>query len=226
MDALPGPADPRAVVHVLRAPRDGAAGLALPSPDAAAAAGLPAPPTADRPVPRSRKGGPRPVPERHPRYAHLSLEQLRAYRRALGEEEGRVSYWRRILQARLDLLRAGLDGGTARDVDTRALSPVLSDDRIASGRRVLVDVVPVDDIPPLPEVQELWDREVAPGDVPGLRAFEADLSVAERQLSDYRAALHGRIAEATGELIARYREEPALCLSALPLPPERRLAVG
>ena len=223
MDVRTGPPTPRTAVRPLRAPD---AGLPLPSPLDAAAAGLPAPPTADRPVPRSRKGGPRPVPERHPRYAHLSLDQLRGYRRALGEEEGRVSYWRRILQARLDLLRASLDGGSARDVDTRALRPVLTDDRLGAGRRALVEVVPVDDIPPLPEVQELWDREVAPDDAEGLRAFEVELAAAERQLSDYRAALHGRIAEATGELIARYREQPSLCLSALPLSPERRLAVG
>ena len=58
-------------------------------------------------VPRSRKGGPRPVPERKAHFAHLTLDALRGYRAALGEEEGRVSYWRRILQARLDLLRAG-----------------------------------------------------------------------------------------------------------------------
>jgi hypothetical protein len=230
MDVLPGRAElpelrPAPAVP-LRAPD---AGLALPSAARAAAAGLPEPPTADRPVPRTRKGGPRPVPERQERYAHLTLDQLRAYRRALGEEEGRVSYWRRILQARLDVLRAGLDGGSARDVDTRALRPVLTDDRLGSGRQALVEVVPVSDVadfPPLPEVQELWDREPAPDDVVELRRFEADLGRAERQLSDYRAALHSRIAEATGELIARYREQPSLCLSVLPLPPQRRALAG
>src|SRR3954468_24087552 len=48
----------------------------------------------------------RTVPERSPEFAHLALEGLRAYRRALTTEEGRVSYWRRIIQARLDLVRA------------------------------------------------------------------------------------------------------------------------
>lgn len=175
-------------------------------------------------VPRSRKGGPRPVPERRQEFAHLTLDALRGYRAALGEEEGRVSYWRRILQARLDLLRAGLDGGSARDVDTEALKPVLTDARVGAGRRALLDVVPVDDIPPLPLLQELWQREVDLDDVPTARRLEADLARAERELSDYRAALHRRIAAATGELIARYREQPSLCLSALPLPPERQLA--
>jgi hypothetical protein len=43
-----------------------------------------------------------------------------------------------------------------------------------------------------------------------------DLSKAEAQLSAYRTALHKRLSSATGELIARYREQPELCLSALP----------
>ena len=178
------------------------------------------------PVPRSRKGGPRPVPERQEVFAHLTLDALRSYRRTLGEEESRVSYWRRILQARLDLLRAALDGTSARDVDTDALRPVLTDARVGAGRQALIEVVPVDDIPPLPSIEQLWERQVDPSDEPAARALEADLARAERELSDYRAALHRRIAAATGELIARYREQPSLCLSVLPLPPERALAAG
>ncbi|HWH29903.1 MAG TPA: hypothetical protein VNU26_13240 [Mycobacteriales bacterium] len=178
------------------------------------------------PAPRSRKGGPKPVPERQEVFAHLTLESLRAYRRALGEEESRVSYWRRILQARLDLLRAALDGTSARDVDTEALRPVLTDARVGAGRQALVAVVPVDDIPPLPRIEQLWERQVDPADEPAARELEADLARAERELSDYRAALHRRIAAATGELIARYREQPSLCLSVLPLPAERVLAAG
>ena len=36
------------------------------------------------------------------------------------------------------------------------------------------------------------------------------------------AALLRRLGSATNELIARYRDEPSLCLSALPLPREKR----
>jgi hypothetical protein len=178
------------------------------------------------PRPRSRKAAPRPVPERDQAYEHLSLEGLRAYRATLAEEENRVSYWRRILQARLDVLRAGLAGGTARPVDTAALRPVLTDARVGAGRRVLVDVLPAVDMPPLPQLERLWDQQVDLADVPAAEAHERELARAERELSDYRAALHRRIADATGELIARYRESPSLCLSALPLVPEPRLAAG
>jgi hypothetical protein len=87
---------------------------------------------------------------------------------------------------------------------------------------VLVEVLPVDDIPPLPSLAELWDRRVDEDDEPGRDALQQDLAKVERELSAYRAALHRRIGEATGELIARYRENPTLCLSILPLRSDRR----
>jgi len=167
---------------------------------------------------------PRPVPERDPSYGNLSLEALRAHRRVLAEEEHRVSYWRRILQARLDLLRAGLDGGTARPLDLESLRPVLTDARVGAGRQALVEVLPDGAMPALPRLAELWQRQADPADAAGCAQLEAALAAAERQLSDYRSALHLRIADATGELIARYREAPSLCLSALPLPPAPRAA--
>ena len=86
--------------------------------------------------------------------------------------------------------------------------------------------MPVDDIPPLPDLAGLWDRIVDPSDTAGMAALEEDLAGAERQLSDYRSDLHRRIGAATSELIARYREEPSLCLTALPLRPERRAATA
>jgi hypothetical protein len=62
----------------------------------------------------------------------------------------------------------------------------------------------------------LWERDVRPGDDKHNERLAHDLDTAERQLSAYRAALHGRIAAATAELIARYRDQPDLCLVALP----------
>ena len=176
-------------------------------------------------VPRPRSGarrGPRPVPRRTAAYDQLGLDELRAYRSALQDEEGQVSYWRRILQARLDVLRAG--GAPPSALDPGHLRPVLADARVARGRRALVQVLPADDIPPLPSLAALWERHVPASDVEGAAALEADLSAAEAQLSAYRAALHQRMAESTEELIARYRDEPSLCLVALPLPRPRAVA--
>ena len=173
-------------------------------------------------LPRPRPGGravrapkpPRPVPERDERFDHLGLDALRDYRAALAAEESRVSYWRRIMQARLDSVREGSGCASADDAHLR---PVLEDGRVRQGRTALVEVLQSDDIPPLPSLAELWDRRVAPSDVAGTARLAADLDDAEQQLSAYRSALHRRLAGATGELIARYREQPALCLVALPL---------
>jgi hypothetical protein len=155
----------------------------------------------------------RTVPERSPDFAHLSLDGLRAYRTALSTEEGRVSYWRRIIQARLDLVRVA-EVGTVATADN--LRNVFAEARVDSGRRALLTVLPIDDIPPLPDLVELWAREPVLGNDEHNRKLAHDLSKAEAQLSAYRTALHKRLAAATGELIARYREQPTLCLSALP----------
>lgn len=174
--------------------------------------------TASRPAtaPAQRKQTVRPTPERTEEHAHLSLTELRAYRSTLTAEESRVSYWRRIIQARLDLVRAGTTG------DSDTLRPVLTDERIGAGRQALIEIVPVDDIPPLPDLGELWDRFVDLNDVDAVAELETDLSEAEQQLSEYRSVLHLRLGAATSELIARYRDEPTLCLIALPTQPTRR----
>jgi hypothetical protein len=154
------------------------------------------------------------TPTRSDSFNHLSIEDLRNYRTALADEENRVSYWRRIIQARLDVVRAGEAGAVKVD----NLRNVLAEARINSGRRVLITVLPVEDIPPLPDLAKLWEREPRRGDPEHNEALARDLAGAEIQLSAYRAALHRRITGATAELIARYREDPSLCLLALPRP--------
>ena len=158
----------------------------------------------------ARKQQVRPEPKRTEQHAHLSLDGLREYRTALTAEESNVSYWRRIIQARLDVVRAGSD------LLSENLKPVLTDARVGAGRRALVEVLATDDIPPLPDLAALWERQVDPLDTVALAALEIDLDDAEQQLSSYRHALHVRLGEATSELIARYRDEPHLCLTALP----------
>ena len=52
------------------------------------------------------------VPQRSAEFDHLPLPALRSYRQTLTAEENRVSYWRRLIQARLDLI--ALKGETTR----------------------------------------------------------------------------------------------------------------
>lgn len=162
----------------------------------------------------------RPVPERSADFAHLTLSSLRIYRKALAAEEDRVSYWRRIIQARLDLVRAGEQrGGLSLD----SVRDVLSDQRVGTGRTALMAILPHEDMPPLPNLVELWQADPMPGECPEAlehnARMEQELAEAEISLSAYRTALHQRIDAATGELIARYREDPTLCLTALPALP-------
>lgn len=167
------------------------------------------------PAPAPRKHAVRPTPMKSDEHAHLSLDGLREYRTKLTAEESNVSYWRRIIQARLDVVRAGSD------LVSENLRPVLTDARVGAGRSALVEIVPMDDVPPLPDLAGLWERQVDPANATAIAALEKDLDKAERQLSEYRAALHQRLGAATSELIARYRDEPGLCLTALPVQPGR-----
>src|SRR2546430_2251856 len=103
----------------------------------------------------------RPVPERNADFSHLTLDGLRTYRRAISAEESRVSYWRRLVQARLDVV-SNVDA-TSDHTSHERFRTVFAESRAAS-RQALVDVVPVDDVPPLPDLEELWVRELRPHD--------------------------------------------------------------
>ena len=160
----------------------------------------------------SSQSGTRRTPERSTDFDHLSIGDLRNYRTALAEEENRVSYWRRIIQARLDVVRAG-ETGAAR-VDN--LRNVLADAHLTSSRRRarhhLADRRrPAAARPCLAVGTGAASRRPAHNEL-----LARDLANAEAQLSAYRNALHRRITGSTDELIARYREDPGLCLLALP----------
>jgi hypothetical protein len=156
----------------------------------------------------------RPEPKHAPELAHLELEALRDYRQELVAEETRVSYWRRILQARLDQV-IGPDDHQA----LRRLRGVLDDHGHSSRRLALLPVVRTEDAAPLPDLAVLW--ETTPGGEGDHSAMVTRLSDAEQDLSSYRHSLHERLDAATGELISRYRDEPALALQALPLRQQR-----
>jgi hypothetical protein len=155
----------------------------------------------------------RPEPKHAPELAHLGLVELRDYRQELVAEETRVSYWRRILQARLDQV-IGSDDHHA----LRRLRGVLDDHGQSSRRLALLPMVRTEDAAPLPDLAVLWETIPGEGDN---SAMVTRLSDAERELSSYRRSLHERLDAATGELIARYRDEPALALQALPLGHQR-----
>jgi hypothetical protein len=152
-----------------------------------------------------------PLPSPH--LAALSLPELREYRRRLNEEEDKVSYWRRLTHARIDVLNAEAhNDGT---LSMEQLIKVLGDTGAGRTRTALVNVSAAEPLPDLPVLEEMWDTEVDAHDPEHVAAAVERLRSAERQLTDYRKALHERIDEATGELISRYRDQPSQALSIL-----------
>lgn len=171
-------------------------------------------------IEQSRRTGLRRKPARRaPELAPLALDELREYRQELIQEESRVSYWRRILQARLDLALGD-------EASLERLRGVLSEHQRTSRRLAMAPIESDLDMPPLPDLAVLWQTQSGPGDSPDDADILRRLTDAEHELSAYRRSLHDRLDAATGELISRYRDEPALALRALPLPPEVECGVA
>lgn len=146
--------------------------------------------------------------------AALSLAELRDYRKRLTAEEDKVSYWRRLAHARIDVLEAESHTGGTLSFDD--LVRVLGDTGSGQTRRALVRVRAAEPLPDLPELTQMWATEVDPHDPSQVADALERVRVAERQLTDYRRALHLRIDEATHELISRYKADPTQALSILP----------
>ncbi|WP_246142458.1 hypothetical protein [Nocardioides rubriscoriae] len=145
-----------------------------------------------------------------PHLASVSLAELREYRERLRTEEERISYWRRLIHARVDLLKAGNLGDSPIDVD--ALGRVLGDTGTGYVRQALHRVRAADPLPDLPDLAGVW---VTPTDASDTAEALERLGAAELTLTSYRRALHDRIDEATAELIVRYRADPSRALEIL-----------
>jgi hypothetical protein len=148
-----------------------------------------------------------------PRLTDLTLSALRTYRRKLADEEDRVSYWRRLVHARIDVLEA--ETSTEGPLSLETLARVLGDTGAGRTRTALVRVSAAEPLPELPVLAQMWVTEVDPADAEAVASAVDRLRTAERQLTSYRTALHQRIDEATAELITRYRQNPASALVAI-----------
>lgn len=149
-------------------------------------------------------------PPRAPRTLRdLSLDDLRLLRRHLTDEEDRVSYWRRLFQARMDMM------AQMTEVRTEELEVVLRDTLEAPRRWQALGVHPPIADSAMPEAQALWRKVVDLRDEHQRDAYIELLVTMERTLSATRRALHEQIDAVTAELIARYRTNPALALTAL-----------
>lgn len=160
----------------------------------------------------NRSGIINPLPSPH--LSDLDLQELRLYRQRLSDEEEKVSYWRRLTHARIDVLEAEshLDG----TLSLHDLVRVLGDTGAGHGRNALIRIRPADPLPELPVLAEMWATEVDPHRGHEVSEAIERLRAAEHQLTEYRRVLHERIDEATADLIVRYRDNPSSALIALP----------
>lgn len=145
----------------------------------------------------------------------LAFDELRGYRRSLESEEDRVSYWRRLVHARMDLLTAQAQSEVPLTVED--LVRVLGDTGSGRTRKVLLRIQAAAPLPELPEVAEIWSDDVDPHDDGAVTEALGRLQDAEQQLTAYRRALHERIGAATEHLIERYRDNPSAALSLIPM---------
>jgi anti-sigma-K factor RsiG len=129
-------------------------------------------------------------------------------RDSLKAEERRVSYWRRLVQGRLDLVRTGL-GGREPTLDalarpgTTAVRPILASPPAGLG------LLERESRTALSAVEDLWERPVPWQDSGSLAELEHRLVEIEGELSRYRRLLHERIDACTDELIADYQRQLA-----------------
>jgi len=143
----------------------------------------------------------------------MPLKELRTYRKSLTDEEERVSYWRRLVQFRVNLIKTQKEAGT---ITTRELVRSLGSTGSGSRRQKLLSMEPQSELPQLPGLDELWTSAINLSDEEGTNRLVEELTRVEKLLSQYRTALHACIDGATHELIVRYKNDPNLSLELFP----------
>jgi hypothetical protein len=148
--------------------------------------------------------------------AVATIDELRDRRSSLGSLESQVSFLRRVLQARIDLIETALDArhdAPGADARLSALLGAVPEVMVRSGscgsgrsprHRGLVDP----DLELLAEVE--GDGAIALLDVPAaqddeLRTELVRLDGVERRISDLRQELHDSIDAIQGDIARRYR---------------------
>ncbi len=152
-------------------------------------------------------------------FGDLALDDLRSYRRRLADEEERVSYWRRLVHARVDVLEA--ETHHERPLRLHELVRVLGDTGSGRGRTALVRVRAEEPLPELPVLEQMWVTEIDVDDTAAVREAIDRLLEAEAQLTAYRRALHLRIDEADRRVDRPLPGRPSECPGGAASAPQR-----
>lgn len=152
-------------------------------------------------------------PEVSPRFAQLTLQQIRVKRAELQTEEERVSYWRRLFQGRVEQFaapseshpRRGSRSSTHTTAATLRVTPAME------------QTVPLLLHPSVGDIVAAYCEDVT--DPEGARDHLEGLQAIESALSEHRGRVHEELDALTREFIARLRLNPAAALDALPTTP-------
>jgi hypothetical protein len=149
----------------------------------------------------------------------MALADLRTYRESLRSEEDNVSYWRRVLHGRIDLLSKFAEQGAgnhpAWTVGTDELASALKDTATGHSRLALLRIESPEDLPELPGLDELWARDADLSDSAAVADLLTALTEAAARVTEYRGQIFKRIDAATGELVSRYQDDPDACLDLI-----------
>ena len=147
----------------------------------------------------------------------LSMADVRGLRRRAEQEEVNLSYTRRLLQGRLDIVRRELQRRA--EHDGRSLVDLLPEILAEKGRGPAHGLGRHQTVQPTsPEQFETWVNGLAPGvdlsDVPGLpddqlESAARSLGAGERSLSERRRGVQQVMDALAGELGRRYRDGEA-----------------
>ncbi|MDQ4132015.1 MAG: aerial mycelium formation protein [Actinomycetota bacterium] len=155
-----------------------------------------------------------------------SVEEIRSLRAECQRAEGKLSYMRRLVQGRLDIvareLRQRAEGQNPSDLpDLVENLPEILADNVHGARheRLVANLHP----PDIDEVTAEIDAKAGTGALGSLselsdddlRALHDRLSSFDREVSDQRRALFGRIDSLSAELTRRYKDGEASVETAL-----------
>ena len=155
----------------------------------------------------------------------MSMEDVRGLRRDAEQEETDLSYLRRLLQGRLDILRAELArrAGDSSETLVESLAHILTDEGVSSsphgmGRHTSVEPSRADSHRRHVEAL-VADVDLSnPGshDEASLRRAVETLEREEQEVSEKRRAVQGVMDACTAEITRRYREGDADVSDLLP----------
>jgi hypothetical protein len=140
----------------------------------------------------------------------LSLDELLELRSGLRAHEEQLSYWRRVVQGRLDVLAARLDG-----TDTDALAVVLGGSERCGTRVQHSPVRPCAPMLELATADRAWEIASTSDDPAAVRHAVQRLRTAERWLSEQRAVVLGELDAATARLARRLHDDPGAYLRSV-----------